>query len=147
MTESCVALVDRVLNSMAPIWSKDRRIWTALGALALVVFIGWTLRASRPPSDGAAALQADDRAAERRRMIEDQLRARGIRSAPVLEAMQRVPRHLFVPEPLRAQAYGDYPLPIGHEQTISQPYIVAFMTESLDVAPTHSVLEIGTGFG
>jgi protein-L-isoaspartate(D-aspartate) O-methyltransferase len=85
--------------------------------------------------------------AERRRMVDEQLRARDIRSARVLDAMLTVPRHLFVPEPQRTLAYGDSPLPIGHGQTISQPYIVAFMTQALDVAPEHRVLEIGTGSG
>jgi protein-L-isoaspartate(D-aspartate) O-methyltransferase len=85
--------------------------------------------------------------AERRRMIDSQLRARDIRSARVLDAMLSVPRHLFVPELHRADAYSDSPLPIGHGQTISQPYIVAFMTQALDVAPEHRVLEIGTGSG
>jgi protein-L-isoaspartate(D-aspartate) O-methyltransferase len=85
--------------------------------------------------------------AERRRMVDQQLRARDIRSARVLDAMLAVPRHLFVPEPQRAEAYSDSPLPIGHEQTISQPYIVAFMTQALDVGPAHRVLEIGTGSG
>jgi protein-L-isoaspartate(D-aspartate) O-methyltransferase len=88
-----------------------------------------------------------DFAAERRRMVDEQLAARDIRNARVLEAMAKVPRHLFVPEPLRAQAYGDSPLPIGHGQTISQPYIVAFMTQGLAVEPNHVVLEIGTGSG
>ena len=61
--------------------------------------------------------------------------------------MHRVPRHLFVPESQRIEAYRDSPLPIGHDQTISQPYIVAFMTQALDVAPGHRVLEVGTGSG
>jgi protein-L-isoaspartate(D-aspartate) O-methyltransferase len=85
--------------------------------------------------------------AARRHMVDSQLRARDIRSARVLDAMLTVPRHLFVPEPQRADAYSDSPLPIGHGQTISQPYIVAFMTQALDIAPTHRVLEIGTGSG
>lgn len=89
----------------------------------------------------------DDRQAERRRMVDEQLRARDIRSARVLEAMLRIPRHLFVPEPQRASAYADSPLPIGHGQTISQPYIVAFMTQALALEPEHRVLEIGTGSG
>jgi protein-L-isoaspartate(D-aspartate) O-methyltransferase len=80
-------------------------------------------------------------------MVDEQLRARGIRDARVLDAMGRVPRHLFVPEAERDEAYGDHPLPIGHGQTISQPYIVAFMTEALRLEPTHRVLEIGTGSG
>ena len=85
--------------------------------------------------------------AERARMVDEQIRARDVRSAPVLEAMRKVPRHLFVPEDERRSAYTDFPLPIGFGQTISQPYIVAFMTEALDVGPTHRVLEIGTGSG
>jgi protein-L-isoaspartate(D-aspartate) O-methyltransferase len=91
--------------------------------------------------------QTDDErwAAERARMVDEQLRARDIRAPEVLEAMRRVPRHLFVPEEERRSAYTDYPLAIGHGQTISQPYIVAFMTESLDVDRAHRVLEIGTG--
>lgn len=84
---------------------------------------------------------------ERRRMVDEQLRTRDIRSPRVIEAMLAVPRHLFVPEPQRAQAYIDAPLPIGHEQTISQPYIVAFMTQALEIASHHRVLEIGTGSG
>jgi protein-L-isoaspartate(D-aspartate) O-methyltransferase len=84
---------------------------------------------------------------ERARMVSDQLRARDITDARVLDAMLKVPRHLFVPEPQRAQAYGDHPLPIGHDQTISQPYIVAFMTQGLKLEASHRVLEIGTGSG
>jgi protein-L-isoaspartate(D-aspartate) O-methyltransferase len=86
-------------------------------------------------------------AANRARMVDEQLRARDIRSVAVLDAMRRVPRHLFVPEDERGSAYTDYPLPIGFSQTISQPYIVAFMTEALEVKPDHRVLEIGTGSG
>ena len=85
--------------------------------------------------------------AARLRMVETQLRARDITDARVLAAMRKVPRHLFVPEPLRAAAYDDSPVPIGLDQTISQPYIVAFMTQALDVQPGHRVLEIGTGSG
>src|SRR5207253_3235552 len=68
--------------------------------------------------------------AERRRMVDEQLRARDIRSTRVLDAMLKVPRHLFVPERHRTEAYSDSPLPIGHNQTISQPYIVALMTQA-----------------
>jgi len=82
-----------------------------------------------------------------RRMIAEQLGARDIRDPRVLDAMSRVPRHLFLPEDARFDAYDDHPVPIGHGQTISQPYIVAFMTQALDVAPGHRVLEIGTGCG
>lgn len=84
---------------------------------------------------------------EREAMVRDQIAARGVRDAAVLEAMLRVPRHLFVPEPSRARAYGDHPLPIGRRQTISQPYIVAFMTESLALKPGEKVLEVGSGSG
>ena len=90
---------------------------------------------------------ADDGDAQRRQMVEQQLIARDIRSARVLDAMRSVPRHLFVPEAQRRNAYADSPLQIGYDQTISQPYIVAFMTEALDIAPDHRVLEIGTGSG
>ena len=90
---------------------------------------------------------AGDFEAERVHMVAEQLEGRDIRSSRVLDAVRKVPRHLFVPESRRAQAYADSPLPIGYEQTISQPYIVAFMTQGLDVQPDHSVLEIGTGSG
>ena len=83
----------------------------------------------------------------RRQMIDDQIAARDIKDPRVLDAMTRVPRHEFVPESLRAIAYQDSPLPIGHDQTISQPYIVAYMSEALQVDPSHTVLEIGTGSG
>ena len=85
--------------------------------------------------------------AERREMVNSQIRARGVRDPRVLEAMEKVPRHLFVPEAMRAGAYADEPLPIGEGQTISQPYIVAYMTEALGLKGGERVLEIGTGFG
>jgi protein-L-isoaspartate(D-aspartate) O-methyltransferase len=84
--------------------------------------------------------------AERGAMIR-QLQSYGIVDARVLAAMERVPRHSFVPEELRDRAYADHPLPIGHQQTISQPYIVAFMTEAARIGPSDRVLEIGTGSG
>ncbi len=80
-------------------------------------------------------------------MVDSQLRERGISDPRVLAAMLRVPRHEFVPEPYRAHAYEDHPLPIGNGQTISQPYIVALMLESLQLTPDDNVLEIGTGSG
>ena len=85
--------------------------------------------------------------AARQQMVEGQLRQRDIRDERVLQAMATVPRHLFVPPAQRPQAYDDGPLPIGQEQTISQPYIVALMTESLRLKGTETVLEIGTGSG
>ena len=80
-------------------------------------------------------------------MVDEQIVARDIKSPRVLDAMRKVPRHEFVPEALRAGAYDDTPLPIGHDQTISQPYIVAYMSEALELDPSHRVLEIGTGSG
>ncbi len=88
-----------------------------------------------------------DFADERRRMVEQQIRARGVRDPRVLAAMAKVPRHLFVPESDRGLAYSDGPLPIGEGQTISQPYIVAYMTEALGLEGNEKVLEVGTGSG
>lgn len=84
---------------------------------------------------------------ERVRMVNEQLKARDIRDERVLSAMLSVPRHLFIPESVRDGAYRDSPVPIGYGQTISQPYIVAFMTQALNVEPDDRVLEIGTGSG
>jgi len=92
-------------------------------------------------------MQVDQFADERRSMVEEQLRARGIRDEAVLAAMGRVPRHEFVAEEHRWQAYGDHPVPIGEGQTLSQPYIVAIMLELLSLSGAESVLEVGTGSG
>jgi protein-L-isoaspartate(D-aspartate) O-methyltransferase len=83
----------------------------------------------------------------RKRMVDTQLISRDIRDMPLIDAMHKVPRHRFVPPTERLHAYIDSPLPIGYSQTISQPYIVAYMTQALEVRPTHRVLEIGTGSG
>lgn len=100
---------------------------------------------------GAAVLflngQGGDWMTERQRMVKEQLVARGIKHKEVLAAMARVPRHEFVPKDVRASAYADRPLPIGLKQTISQPYIVAYMTEAIDPKPGQKVLEVGTGSG
>ena len=93
------------------------------------------------------APRAADSEKQRQDMVEEQIIRRGVRHARVLEAMRSVPRHEFVPMDQRGRAYDDMPLPIGFEQTISQPYIVALMTEELDPKPTEKVLEIGTGSG
>jgi protein-L-isoaspartate(D-aspartate) O-methyltransferase len=94
-----------------------------------------------------ATSQRDYFQAERERMVRTQLAERGIREVRVLDAMSRVPRHEFVPETLRQEAYEDHPLPIGEGQTISQPYIVAAMLEHLALQATDRVLEVGTGSG
>jgi protein-L-isoaspartate(D-aspartate) O-methyltransferase len=100
---------------------------------------------------GLAGYQATETEAthlqRRRAMVEEQLKKRGIRSQVVLEAMGKVPRHRFVPRLMRGLAYTDGPLPIGEGQTISQPYIVALMTELIEPKPSLNVLEIGTGSG
>jgi len=114
--------------------------WALAGLVALALGASDACR----PSAGAVSQESTD---EANRMVEEQLRDRGIRDERVLEAMRRVPRHRFVLPEHRRDAYGDHPLPIGHGQTISQPYIVAFMTEALQLGPGDVVLEIGTGSG
>jgi len=109
-----------------------------------------TILALAWPASSRLVVAADDSfALARQRMVAEQLSGpgRNITNARVLTVMGKVPRHEFVPERLRAQAYQDRPLPIGHGQTISQPYIVAFMTEQLEPRPADRVLEIGTGSG
>lgn len=97
-----------------------------------------TIGAQQPPAAGES---------RRREMVEEQIRARGIENARVLDAFRKVPRDRFVPVELQDRAFDDSPLPIGFSQTISQPYIVAYMTDALDVEAGHTVLEIGTGSG
>jgi protein-L-isoaspartate(D-aspartate) O-methyltransferase len=94
-----------------------------------------------------ATVPGDQFVRPREDMVLTQISQRGVRDEAVLDAMRSVERHRFVPERLRALAYGDMPLPIGHGQTISQPYIVAYMTELLRIRPGAKVLEIGTGSG
>ncbi|NWJ42022.1 MAG: protein-L-isoaspartate(D-aspartate) O-methyltransferase [Geothrix sp.] len=108
-----------------------------------MLLLGGDEGAAQPPRAAGETGYATARA----RMVREQIAARGITNLRVLEAMGQVPRHEFVPAELRSRAYEDGPLPIGHGQTISQPYIVAFMTEALDPKPTDRVLEIGTGSG
>src|SRR5216684_1713159 len=114
-----------------------RRIRQYLVALALLAASG----CHKQPTS------TSEFASERQKMVEQQLRPRGIRDQRVLDAMAKVPREEFVPENERAQAYADSALPIGHDQTISQPFIVAYMTEQLRLQPNDRVLEIGTGSG
>jgi protein-L-isoaspartate(D-aspartate) O-methyltransferase len=92
-------------------------------------------------------MERDEHTAERLRMVDEQLRERDITDARVLEVMRSVPRHAFVPSEVQHLAYADAPLPIGYRQTISQPYIVALMTQLCELSPSACVLEIGTGSG
>jgi protein-L-isoaspartate(D-aspartate) O-methyltransferase len=117
------------------------RLASTLGATMLVATV------SCATSDEGSGTVQPDWTAARERMVRTQLRGRDIVDARVLQAMSKVERHLFVPEPQRADAYGDYPLPIGDGQTISQPYSVAFMSQALAIDAQHRVLEIGTGSG
>lgn len=111
-----------------------------IGAVVAVLVMLTRVEAEKP-------LQKQDYAMQREYMVRFQLEARGIRNPQVLAAMRKVERHLFVPKKLRSQSYTDGPLPIGEGQTISQPYIVALMTQLLEPAPDDIVLEIGTGSG
>jgi len=111
----------------------NRRLLLLLLLICLPLLTGW--------QDTAAEKKS------RLRMVKNQIEARGVRDERVLAAMRRVPRHLFVPPALRSRAYADTPLPIGEDQTISQPYIVALMTAALELEPEDKVLEIGTGSG
>jgi protein-L-isoaspartate(D-aspartate) O-methyltransferase len=142
--------------------SQSRRILTlaviALSLLAvLVAVVGYVMlvRPEDPPAEPTytpvptptAHVESSYRLEERMDMVESQIRRRGVTDQDVLDAMEGVPRHEFVPKEHQSQAYADHPLPIGHGQTISQPYIVALMTELLGLHSTDRVLEIGTGSG
>jgi protein-L-isoaspartate(D-aspartate) O-methyltransferase len=117
------------------------RLMTSLPALRLVVvMILFAACGSNPEVP-------DDFLGSRKKMVEEQILARGLTDEAVLQAMGSVPRHEFVPDSLRKSAYEDHPLPIDHDQTISQPYVVAYMTEALRVKKGDKILEIGTGSG
>src|SRR5712692_3541780 len=102
-------------------------------------------KTAKPADDAASA--AEDYLEQRRAMVEEQIRERGVAAPRVLAALLVVPRHLFVPDDCVAGAYSDQPLPIGEGQTISQPYMVAVMTEALELSGSERVLEVGTGSG
>jgi len=130
-------------------------LFFVIAALILVTVVSiLVLRALRGPAMVTAGqLSATDRESEpeyqqrRQQMVARQIAARGIRDEKLLAAMRQVPRHRFIPQDFRTWAYSDQPLPIGQDQTISQPYIVAYMTAALDLGPADRVLEIGTGSG
>jgi len=118
--------------------------------LLLALLLGSLACQRREPQQDSISVKSDaaDRyGRDRARMVQEQLRASGIREEKVLAAMTRVPRHEFVDPPYRHLAYDDTPLPIGFDQTISQPYIVGYMTEAAKISPEEKVLEIGTGSG
>src|SRR5262250_3450019 len=114
---------------------------------SLIVFSLLVVGYAHWPWTGRLTAQAreDSPLAARQRMVKDQIKARGVKDEGVLAAMLKVPRERFVPSGVAPLAYADRPLPIGYGQTISQPYIVAFMTEELQVTSNKKVLEIGTG--
>jgi len=115
--------------------------------LLFCALIAWSCGRSEGMRGKSETPAPDAEAGKRVRMVETQIAARGVRDARVLAAVRDVPRHLFVDPGQRAQAYEDHPLPIAGNQTISQPYIVALMTELLELQPSARVLEIGTGSG
>ena len=112
-----------------------------------MVWISWLIMLTAFSCRPAPEADGDARARDREKMVTEQIATRGVRDERTLAAMRTVPRHLFVPEDVAPQAYADHPLPIGHGQTISQPYVVAFMTEALGLDGDETVLEIGTGSG
>ena len=137
---------------MAPLRSK---MSPRLASFLLIVFLllcsfpfppleGSELRPARFPTDSA---EGQETRAARERMVQEQIVARGIRDPRLLEVLRKIPRHRFVPLEMQPVAYEDTALPIGLGQTISQPYVVAFMTEALELKPQDRVLEIGTGSG
>ncbi len=133
---------------MLVITPRFRFAWFALASVAILFALSPRLRDSQilnadsSPAESPAEFQE-----ARERMVREQIAARDVRDPRVLTAMRKVPRHLFVPAAMRRFAYADSPLPIGLGQTISQPYIVAFMTEALELKRQDRVLEIGTGSG
>lgn len=116
-------------------------------ALALAIILGMGGQGTGASGSGTAADAFAERREERERMVESQIEARGVRDPKVLAALRRVPRHRFMPEDVRSRAYEDRAVPIGHGQTISQPFIVASMTEQLRLDADDRVLEVGTGSG
>lgn len=115
--------------------------------ILLLLFFSVAGFSQYPSVDPRSTSDEADFAVRRERMIREQVAARGIHDERVLAAMRKIPRHFFVEPSLRSKAYNDHPLPIGDGQTISQPYVVALMTEALELRPGDRVLEIGTGSG
>jgi len=131
-------------------WMSERNMRRDEGnvlAMGLIVFLVLLMTACSAPGGHSSEVQGRDWASRRSEMVRGQIEARGVKDPDVLDSMRAVPRHLFVPDVYRDAAYNDSPLPIGQGQTISQPYIVALMTELLEVGEGSRVLEIGTGSG
>ena len=130
---------------------RDRLFNTYLYLVIISLIIGCTspILSARPTVNATeSAIHADQQFFDQRlNMVSNQIEARGVNNPDVLEAMRSVPRHMFTPTEYISQAYDDHPLPIGYGQTISQPYIVALMSESVKLTPGDRVLEIGTGSG
>lgn len=125
-----------------------RNTFPLIGSLLIAAVVAGCAMEGVPGARGGDRAASDDpfiRA--RQQMVSDQLVARGINDPDVLEAMRKVPRHRFVPAEVAPQAYEDHPIPIGYDQTISQPFIVAYMTQALDLVSSDRVLEVGSGSG
>ncbi|UCH81145.1 MAG: protein-L-isoaspartate(D-aspartate) O-methyltransferase [Nitrospiraceae bacterium] len=118
-----------------------------MGKLFILIFSFFLSGFSSPPDSLVNNPDSETYSRQRSAMVSDQLEKRGIKDERVLQAMGKIPRHLFVNKSLSGKAYNDHPLPIGEGQTISQPYVVALMTEALNLKSTDRVLEIGTGSG
>lgn len=133
---------------MTPCITRSSRIGLiSLSILLLECAPTTRIEGEAQPFAGRAAQGEREFRSARERMVREQIESRGVRDPRVLAALRKVERHRFVPEALHHLAYSDQPLPIGHGQTISQPYIVAYMTEVLELKPSDRVLEIGTGSG
>ena len=133
----------RALNPRSFLSRKANLVWLVFLILACA-----PLPSQAPePASTAATSDSETQRRARERMVREQIENRGVRDKRVVAALRKVPRHLYVPREMEPYAYADRPLPIGYAQTISQPYIVAFMTEALELKPQDRVLEIGTGSG
>jgi protein-L-isoaspartate(D-aspartate) O-methyltransferase len=133
----------RVLKPLLPLSRK-----ASLVSFALLILACAPLPSQAPgPVSAPASRDSEAQRQAREHMVREQIEDRGVRDKRVLAALRKVPRHLYVPGDMAPYAYTDRPLPIGYRQTISQPYIVAFMTEALELKPQDRVLEIGTGSG
>ena len=147
-----IRVVASASRLLAIVGVLGRAVWQELSYTARICALGLAAVvipscAPQAQTEGGLKAPADVQHRAREDMVRWQIQARGLSDLRVLNAMRAVPRHLFVPPEFRAEAHFDGPLPIGHGQTISQPYIVAYMTDALRLKPTDRVLEVGTGCG